>query len=144
MVPIVFAMGSDPVSTGLVGSFNRPGGNVTGVASLTSTMEPKRLGLLRELVPSVALVGALVNPNFPNFRSQSLALCFPHSWRLASHSASGVGSAGGQASPNGTLQSAGKGNMLSSQSCPTPNGGRRVCVLPKPTKCALHSKEGPR
>jgi putative ABC transport system substrate-binding protein len=64
-IPIVFGMGSDPVSEGLVESFNRPGGNVTGIETLTSEMEPKRLGLLRELVPGVSLVGVLLNPNFP-------------------------------------------------------------------------------
>jgi putative ABC transport system substrate-binding protein len=64
-IPIVFGTGSDPVSEGLVESFNRPGGNATGIESLTSEMEPKRLGLLRELVPGVSLVGVLLNPNFP-------------------------------------------------------------------------------
>jgi putative tryptophan/tyrosine transport system substrate-binding protein len=64
-IPIVFATGSDPVSLGLVASFNRPGGNATGVTTSTNLMEPKRLGLLRELAPSVALVGVLINPKFP-------------------------------------------------------------------------------
>ena len=64
-IPIVFAIGSDPVKTGLVESFNRPGGNVTGVTTSTNLMEPKRLALLRELAPGVAVVGALVNPKFP-------------------------------------------------------------------------------
>ena len=63
-IPIVFGMGGDPVSDGLVESFNRPGGNVTGVTLLTNLMEPKRLGLLRELAPGVTLIGALVNPAF--------------------------------------------------------------------------------
>jgi putative tryptophan/tyrosine transport system substrate-binding protein len=63
-IPIVFGMGSDPVSAGLVESFNRPGGNVTGVTLLTNLMEPKRLGLLRELAPGAPLVGILLNPNF--------------------------------------------------------------------------------
>jgi ABC-type uncharacterized transport system substrate-binding protein len=57
-------MGSDPVSAGLVESFNRPGGNVTGVTLLTNLMEPKRLGLLRELAPGAPLIGILLNPNF--------------------------------------------------------------------------------
>jgi putative tryptophan/tyrosine transport system substrate-binding protein len=63
-IPIVFGMGSDPVSAGLVESFNRPGGNVTGVTLLTNLMEPKRLGLLRELAPGAPLIGILLNPNF--------------------------------------------------------------------------------
>jgi putative tryptophan/tyrosine transport system substrate-binding protein len=73
-IPIVFATGSDPVSLGLVASFNRPGGNATGVTTSTNMMEPKRLGLLRELAPGVALVGALVNPNFPPAARQALDL----------------------------------------------------------------------
>ena len=64
-IPIVFGMGGDPVSDGLVESFNRPGGNVTGVTLMTNLMEPKRLSLLQEVVPGVKLVGALLNPNFP-------------------------------------------------------------------------------
>jgi putative tryptophan/tyrosine transport system substrate-binding protein len=63
--PVVFGMGGDPVKDGLVASFNRPGGNVTGYTLWTSEMESKRLGLLRELVPGVALIGILVNPRFP-------------------------------------------------------------------------------
>src|SRR5215470_7126816 len=70
-IPIVFGIGGDPVSAGLVQSFNRPGGNVTGVTLLTNAMEPKRLGLLRELAPGVAVVGALVNPNFPPAAQQA-------------------------------------------------------------------------
>jgi putative ABC transport system substrate-binding protein len=63
-IPIVFGMGGDPISAGLVESFNRPSGNATGFTLLTNLMEPKRLGLLRELAPGVPLFGALVNPNF--------------------------------------------------------------------------------
>src|ERR1044072_3862083 len=50
-IPIVFGMGSDPVAAGLVESMARPGANVTGFTLLTSELEPKRLGLLAELVP---------------------------------------------------------------------------------------------
>jgi len=64
-IPIVFGMGSDPVSAGLIESFNRPGGNVTGATLWTNLMEPKRLGLLRELAPGAPLIGVLLNPNFP-------------------------------------------------------------------------------
>jgi putative tryptophan/tyrosine transport system substrate-binding protein len=63
-IPIVFGMGGDPVQDGLVESFNRPGGNVTGMTLMTNLMEPKRFGLLRDLVPDARLVGVLVNPNF--------------------------------------------------------------------------------
>jgi putative ABC transport system substrate-binding protein len=61
-VPIVFANGSDPVRVGLVSSMNRPGGNATGVSFYTSTLGPKRLELLRELVPQAGLIAFLVNP----------------------------------------------------------------------------------
>src|SRR5438874_11728890 len=69
-IPIVFGLGSDPISVGLVESWNRPGGNATGVTLLTRLMEPKRLGLLRDLVPGVALVGVLLNPSFPTAERQ--------------------------------------------------------------------------
>jgi putative ABC transport system substrate-binding protein len=64
-IPVVFGMGGDPVASGLVTSFNRPGGNTTGFTLLTNLMEAKRIGLLHELVPAISLVGALINPNFP-------------------------------------------------------------------------------
>jgi putative tryptophan/tyrosine transport system substrate-binding protein len=64
-IPIVFGLGSDPISAGLVESWNRPGGNATGVTLLTRLMEPKRLGLLRDLVPGVPVVGVLLNPSYP-------------------------------------------------------------------------------
>jgi putative tryptophan/tyrosine transport system substrate-binding protein len=64
-IPIVFAIGGDPVKAGLVESFNRPGANVTGVTILTNQMEPKRLGLLRDLAPGISVIGVLINPNLP-------------------------------------------------------------------------------
>jgi len=64
-IPIVFTIGSDPVALGYVASLNRPGGNVTGVVLLTSNLEAKRIGLLRQLIPKVDAVGVLVNPTYP-------------------------------------------------------------------------------
>jgi putative ABC transport system substrate-binding protein len=62
-VPIVFISGADPVEAGLVTSLNRPGGNVTGVSFTASTLNPKRLELLHELVPKPAVIAVLWDPN---------------------------------------------------------------------------------
>ena len=64
-VPIVFAGGGDPVRDGLVASLNRPGGNVTGVVFITDVLGPKRLELLRQLVPKATTIAMLVHPNTP-------------------------------------------------------------------------------
>jgi putative ABC transport system substrate-binding protein len=64
-VPIVFASGSDPVRDGLVGSLNRPGGNVTGLVYFAAVLGAKRLELLRQLVPQATAIAVLVNPNTP-------------------------------------------------------------------------------
>src|SRR5262249_27294855 len=69
-VPIVFMVASDPVQLGLVTSFNRPGGNATGVAMMGVELEAKRLELVRELVPKAASIGMLVNPANPQAQSQ--------------------------------------------------------------------------
>jgi len=69
-IPIVFVIGSDPVTLGLVGSYNRPGGNVTGINILTNSMEPKRLGILHDLLPQASRIAALVNPKFPAAATQ--------------------------------------------------------------------------
>jgi len=63
-LPIVFVIGDDPVKVGLTASFNRPGGNLTGVAFLTGELGAKRLGLICELVPNPVPVGLLLNPNY--------------------------------------------------------------------------------
>jgi putative ABC transport system substrate-binding protein len=64
-IPIVFVTDADPVELGLVGSLNRPGGNVTGVTYLTTGLNAKRLELLHETVPTVESIGWLRNPNLP-------------------------------------------------------------------------------
>jgi putative ABC transport system substrate-binding protein len=64
-VPVVFYMGEDPVDLGLVPALNRPGGNVTGVATLSSTVMAKRLELLRELVSKTRVFAVLINPKNP-------------------------------------------------------------------------------
>ena len=64
-LPIVFANGSDPVKVGLVASMNRPGGNATGISFFTSALGPKRLELLRELMPRAGTIAFLVNPKNP-------------------------------------------------------------------------------
>jgi putative ABC transport system substrate-binding protein len=68
-VPIVFANGVDPVQFGLVPSLNRPGGNITGISFLTGDLGAKRLGLLHELLPGVAVAGLLVKADNPNAES---------------------------------------------------------------------------
>jgi putative tryptophan/tyrosine transport system substrate-binding protein len=70
-IPIVFLSGTDPVKSGLVASLGRPGGNLTGVSVLGPEMEPKRLGLLHELVPQATVIAALVNPEGPSIDAQS-------------------------------------------------------------------------
>jgi putative ABC transport system substrate-binding protein len=64
-IPIVFTNGADPVASGLVASLNRPGANVTGIAILTAELAPKRLQLLRELIPDAVLLGVLADPAYP-------------------------------------------------------------------------------
>jgi putative tryptophan/tyrosine transport system substrate-binding protein len=62
-IPIVFGFGADPVETGLVSSLDHPGGNITGITSMTMDMGSKRLGLLRDLLPRATRVAVLVDPN---------------------------------------------------------------------------------
>jgi putative ABC transport system substrate-binding protein len=64
-IPVVFAIGGDPVTPGLVASLNRPGGNITGVTFFTAPLATKRLEIVRELAPGATTVGVLVNPSNP-------------------------------------------------------------------------------
>jgi putative tryptophan/tyrosine transport system substrate-binding protein len=64
-IPIVFSIGSDPVRDGLVQSLNRPGANLTGVTTSYDEAAPKRLGLLREILPNSTVIAVLVDPNNP-------------------------------------------------------------------------------
>ena len=68
-IPIVFVGGSDPAKTGLVDSINRPTGNLTGVTLHSNALEPKKLQLLRELVPAAATIAVLLNPQTQMYRS---------------------------------------------------------------------------
>jgi putative ABC transport system substrate-binding protein len=71
VIPIVFETAGDPVALGLVGSFNRPGGNVTGVTQLSSELISKRLGLLHDLIPTAKLIALLVEPKDARAEAQS-------------------------------------------------------------------------
>jgi putative ABC transport system substrate-binding protein len=61
-IPVVFMLGTDPVEVGLVASLSRPGGNLTGVTTLNVEIVPKRLEVLRELLPTTSIMAVLVNP----------------------------------------------------------------------------------
>jgi ABC-type uncharacterized transport system substrate-binding protein len=65
-IPIVFVSAADPVKAGLVASFNRPGGNVTGVSLIGSALEAKRLELVSQFVPGAVSIGVLINPMYPD------------------------------------------------------------------------------
>jgi putative ABC transport system substrate-binding protein len=69
-IPIVFINAADPVGIGLVASFNRPGGNVTGATLLSAELVAKRLGILRDLLPSVKKIAMLTNPTRPGVDTQ--------------------------------------------------------------------------
>ena len=75
-IPIVFSAADDPVKLGFVTSFNRPGGNVTGVSLISGALGPKRLELLRSFVPDATVIAVLTNPRNPaedNLRSEQAA-----------------------------------------------------------------------
>jgi ABC-type uncharacterized transport system substrate-binding protein len=73
-IPIIFAVGSDPVEFGLVASLSRPGGNLTGMSMLAAEMAAKRLGLLGELLPNATVFAVLVNPASPTAESEMKSL----------------------------------------------------------------------
>jgi putative tryptophan/tyrosine transport system substrate-binding protein len=77
-IPIVFTTGFDPVRFGLVASFNRPGGNATGVTYLTGQLGAKKLDLFRQLVPNATLIAVLVNPTNPMIQSDRTELTDLH------------------------------------------------------------------
>jgi len=68
-IPIIFGIAGDPVEAGLVASLNRPGGNLTGVTSLSAELVAKRLELLHELVPAANTIALLVDPTNPEIES---------------------------------------------------------------------------
>jgi putative ABC transport system substrate-binding protein len=68
-IPIVFSGGIDPVAAGLVASFNRPGGNVTGYVQMSTELMPKRLGIIHDLLPNAMRFAVLLNPNNPNIEA---------------------------------------------------------------------------
>jgi putative ABC transport system substrate-binding protein len=70
-IPVVFSIGGDPVKAGLVASFNRPGGNMTGLTLFTESLEAKRIGLLRELVPKARAIAVMIDPNIPGSEDQT-------------------------------------------------------------------------
>jgi putative ABC transport system substrate-binding protein len=73
-IPIVFTSGDDPVKLGLVASFNRPGGNCTGVSELADEIDEKRLGLLHDVVPNATTIAVLLNPKSASFAAQNKQL----------------------------------------------------------------------
>ena len=64
-IPILIVASSDPVKSGLIASFNRPGGNVTGLMTATSVLETKKFGLLCEMVPNASVIAMIINPAYP-------------------------------------------------------------------------------
>jgi putative tryptophan/tyrosine transport system substrate-binding protein len=73
-IPIVFEMGADPIAIGLVDNLSRPGGNLTGVSSLSVEVTPKRLEFLHKAVPTAASIAVLINPTSPTAASQLTSL----------------------------------------------------------------------
>jgi putative tryptophan/tyrosine transport system substrate-binding protein len=68
-IPIVFAIGGDPVEVGIVPNLNHPGGNITGATFFAAQLLQKQVDLLHDLVPNATIIGVLVNPNNPRYQS---------------------------------------------------------------------------
>jgi putative ABC transport system substrate-binding protein len=81
-IPIVFITGGDPVAAGYVASLNRPGGNATGLTLINTELQPKRLELLREIIPNAAKIALLVNPNNPTIVQADIQSITPGARRL--------------------------------------------------------------
>jgi putative ABC transport system substrate-binding protein len=84
-IPIIFITGSDPVEIGLVPRLNRPGGNMTGATVLTRELTPKRLEIIRDLIPNARVIGLLTNPGNLNTKTQvseMQTLARSGGWRL--------------------------------------------------------------
>jgi putative tryptophan/tyrosine transport system substrate-binding protein len=111
-VPIVFAIGSDPVESGLVGSLNRPGGNLTGATFLSVELGAKRLELLRDLIPKLDSIGLLVNPTNPNAAPQTKHLQAAASALTLQLIVLGAGSVGDFESAFATLKQKGVGALI--------------------------------
>jgi putative ABC transport system substrate-binding protein len=73
-IPIVFSVGGDPVKAGLVSSYSRPDGNITGISLLTTAPEAKRLGILHDLASKASVIGALINPSYQEAAAQAQEL----------------------------------------------------------------------
>jgi putative ABC transport system substrate-binding protein len=94
-IPVIFFMGEDPTALGLVASFNRPGGNVTGLTLFSIAVVGKRLELLHELAPTATVIGLLVHPGAPTIAEnearsvQSAAAALGRQVRILSASTEG-------------------------------------------------------
>lgn len=69
-IPIIFAIGGDPIKMGVIASLNRPGGNITGVAFLVATLVAKQVEILHEAVSKTALIGYLINSTVANLEKR--------------------------------------------------------------------------
>jgi putative tryptophan/tyrosine transport system substrate-binding protein len=112
-IPILFAIGGDPVELGLVAALNRPGGNITGTVQLSRELLVKRHEVLRELIPSAASIGLIVNPN--NSSSESnvkdlQVLAKAEGWSL--HVLPATNDSGLEAAFSGLLQVKAEGFLL--------------------------------